>query len=264
MLVQLPSGSSDQAGPQDAEGCSPFEAGLRRDLASAPIVSYDVMLGGVAKRTVDLAFTLLTLPLWLPLLAASAAFAKLAYGGRVFVADDRIGYGGRQFRCLALRMEPRAANDKDAVAAEGVPADAPSAISNRAEPQQGKWRRALERLPQFFNVIAGDMAVVGPRPLTREQLEPLRTARRYYLSARPGVVGVRVVASGEREDASQYKTYAMAWALTTDVLILSDQLRSLWDRGANRRPAFNLAKLAPWKGPRRAAADPPQAAQDTL
>jgi hypothetical protein len=56
----------------------------------------------------------------------------------------------------------------------------------------------------------------------------------------------------------------MAWALTTDVLILSDQLRSLWDRGANRPPAFNLAKLAPSKGPRRAAADPPEAAQDTL
>ena len=246
MLIQLPSGSSDQPGPRNAENCTPFEAGLRRDLASAPVVSYDVMLGGVAKRAIDLAFAVLTLPLWLPVIGAGAAWAKLRHGGRVFIAVECIGYGGRPFRCFALRMQPPVA---DAGAAAG--ADEPL-TSDRPETQHGKWRRAIERLPQFFNVIVGDMAVVGPRPLTREQLEPLRTARRYYLSARPGVVGLGPVAAGDRDEASQYKAYAMAWSVTADVLILSDQLYALWDRGA--------ARIAP----RPAAADAPATAQDTL
>lgn len=251
MLIQLPSGSSDQPGPRNAEEGSPFEAGLRRDLASASIVSYDVMLGGVAKRAIDFAFAVLTLPLWLPVLAGSAAWAKLRHGGRVFVAEECIGYGGRPFRRLALRMQPPANVEAAASADEPL-------LSDRAETQHGKWRNALERLPQFFHVIAGDMAVVGPRPLTRQQLEPLRTARRYYLSARPGVVGVGVVAAGNRDEASQYKTYAMAWAVTTDALILSDQLRSLC------RPAFNLGKAIARVRPRRAVADAPKTAQDTL
>lgn len=252
MLIQLPSGSSDQPGPRNAEECSTFEAGLRRDLANASIVSYDVMLGGVAKRAIDFAFAVLTLPLWLPVLGASAAWAKLRHGGRILVAEECVGYGGRPFRCLALRMQPPAANVEAAAGS-----DEPR-LSDRAETQHGKWRSALERLPQFFHVIAGDMAVVGPRPLTRQQLEPLRTARRYYLSARPGVVGAGVVAAGNRDEASQYKTYAMAWAVTTDALILSDQLRSLW------RPAFNLVKAIARMRPRRAVADAPETAQDTL
>ena len=70
MLIQLPGGSPDQPGSRGADECSPFEAGLRRDLASAPIVSYDQMLGGPGKRAIDLLLTLLALPLWLPIVEA--------------------------------------------------------------------------------------------------------------------------------------------------------------------------------------------------
>ncbi len=67
MLIQLPSGSSEPQGPQNADQTSTtFEAGLRRDLASSPIVSYDAMLGGVSKRAVDLTVALITAPAWLP------------------------------------------------------------------------------------------------------------------------------------------------------------------------------------------------------
>ncbi|MGH6950165.1 MAG: sugar transferase [Vitreimonas sp.] len=247
MLIQLPSESSDLLGPRNAEECSPFEAGLRRDLASAPIVSYDVMLGGAAKRAIDLALALSTMPLWLVALGASAAWAKLRHGGRVFLAEECIGYGGRTFRCLALCMTPPATDGE----------------ADRAETEDDGWSSALERLPQFFNVIAGDMALVGPRPLTRGQLEPLRTARRYYLSARPGVIGVRVLAGAGREDPSHYKTYAMAWSLATDALIVSDHLGALWSR-ASWRPVFSLEKIAAWMRPRRPGAVAPEATQDTL
>ena len=240
MLIQLPSGSSDQQGSRNADACSPFEEGLRRDLASAPIVSYDAMLGGPLKRAIDLTLTLLTLPLWLPVLLAAAAWCKLRHGGPVFEARERIGYGGRPFKCLRLCMQKTAAEAH----ADGGQADADvwQAIADQAESPRAKWRRALERLPQLFNVAAGHMSLVGPSPLSREALEPLRSARRYYLSMRPGVVGVRSIAADDQEESAQYKIYMMAWSVTTDVLILWDAVTSLRTRGELWKPGFRLAK----------------------
>ena len=229
MLVQLPGGSSDLPDVRDAR--SPFEAGLRRDLASAPVVSYDAMLGGAGKRAIDLAVTIITLPVWLPILAVGAAWLKLSQGGEVVKAEERIGYGGRQFRRLSLHIRPPAKIEGPPEGSGGPAAgdDPEATAAERGASPGAKWRSALERLPQMLNVITGDMALVGPRPLSRDQLEPLRSALRYYLSARPGVVGVRGVASQGQEAAAQYKTYALAWEVTTDVLILWDAFHALFD-----------------------------------
>lgn len=239
MLIQLPNGSPDQLGSRNAENCDDaFEAGLRRDLATAPIVSYDTVLGGWPKRAVELFFAVFTLPLWLPALLAAAAWGKLRNrGARVFRSYDCIGYGGRHFACYALRLAPPVSNDLE----EGdghAPANDWSAMTGQAENRRSKWRRAFERLPQMYNVIVGDMALVGPSPLGREQLEPLKTARRYYLSARPGLVGVDPIA--ENGDASQYKIYALSWSFSTDALLLWDALRSLRNRGELWKPSLKL------------------------
>jgi lipopolysaccharide/colanic/teichoic acid biosynthesis glycosyltransferase len=257
MLIQLPGASSSQPGSRNAEGGSSFEAGLRRDLASAPIVSYDAMLGGVAKRAIDLALTLLTLPLWLPLLLTGAIWAKLRQGGRVFYAQEHIGYGGRAFRRFSLRLRPSAANVESlhpSVASDLEGASDWATIAGRAETRRAKWGRVLERLPQLFNVIGGDMALVGPKPLSREQLEPLRSARRYYLSARPGVIGVSAIAAEDQEESGQYKIYALAWAISTDALIMWDALRSLWRRGELWTPGLRLAKSVAVQATAEAAA----------
>jgi exopolysaccharide production protein ExoY len=231
MLIQLPSGSPDQPGPQNAEqSTTTFEAGLRRDLASAPIVSYDAMLGGAAKRAVDLTLTMFLAPIWAPLLLAAAGWAKLRNRAPVFLAEERIGYGGRAFKCFSLRIAPPPPDtDEPGVAVAND-------VDVSTELRRTKWRRAFERLPQLLNVILGDMALVGPSPLTREQLEPMKSARRYYLSARPGVVGVSTLIGAD--DPSQYKVYAMSWALSTDALILWDAVRSLRDRGELWKPSF--------------------------
>lgn len=217
MLIQLPGGSPEPQGPQKAEQSdTTFEAGLRRDLASSPIVSYDAMLGGSAKRAIDLIIAAMTAPVWFPLMLGAAGIAKLRDRAPVFLAHERVGYGGRSFRCFSLRISPPASADE-------VANDPAKALSWRA-----KWRGALERLPQLINVVRGDMALVGPSPLTRGQLEPMKSARRYYLSARPGIVGISTIIGGSG-DSSQYKIYAMSWALSTDALIFWDGVRSLFD-----------------------------------
>lgn len=245
MLIQMPRGSGDPQGAQNAEECSAFEAALRRDLASAPVFSYDSMLGGWVKRAFDLTLTLVSSPVWLPLLLGAALWSKLRHPAPVLQVHECIGYGGRSYRCFTLRIEPPSAQIQPLrPSAESAPAPANdlSAIADRAEDWRSKWRRAFERLPRLFNVIAGDMALVGPSPLTREQLEPLKVAKRYYLSARPGVVGISAIVDADEEEASQYKIYALTWALSTDVLILWDALRSLRNRGELWKPSFKLVK----------------------
>jgi|GEM_PF-1934046 len=245
MLIQMPRGSADQQGSQKAEAGNAFEAALRRDLASAPVVSYDAVLGGWSKRAVDLTLTLIAMPIWLVVLFAAALVSKARHPAPVFLAHERIGYGGRVFKCFKLRIDPPTAKI-ERLRITGEPEEAPAndwnAMAVQAEAPQSKWRRALERLPQLFNVIAGDMALVGPSPLSRDQLEPMKTSKRYYLSARPGVIGVSAIADADEEDAAQYKMYALAWSLGTDALILFDALRSLRDRGELWKPSFKIAR----------------------
>ncbi|MEZ5996681.1 MAG: sugar transferase [Hyphomonadaceae bacterium] len=211
MLIQLPSGSPDPAGSQNAEECNGFEAGLRRDLASAPIVSFDTMLGGYGKRLIDLTLAVVAAPLWLPLLALCAIYARLRFGAPAIRGETCIGYGGRPFKCLNLNL-----------GAVEPPGDAPAPANDGRRRGLGS---AFKRLPQLINVVAGDMALIGPSPLSREQLEPLKSARRYYLSARPGLTGLGLLAENGVETPGLYKTYAVSWSAVTDALILWDALR---------------------------------------
>ena len=237
MLIQMPRGSSDQPGTQNAEECSAFEAALRRDLASAPVISYDAMLGGWSKRAFDFTLTLVALPVWLPVLLIAAAWSKIRHPAPVFLAHERVGYGGRVFRCFTLRLEPPSATIAHLHGPkEEKPANDWNSIASKAETRREKWRRAIERLPSLFNVLSGDMSLVGPSPLSQEQLEPMKTGKRYYLSARPGVVGISTIVDADEEQASQYKVYAFSWSMMTDIVILSDALRGLRDRGELWRP----------------------------
>lgn len=242
MLIQLPGGPNDPSGSQNEESCNTFEAGLRRDLATAPVVSYDSVLGGAPKRGVDFALALISAPLWLPLMVIAAAWSKLRHRAPVFEVHDRIGYGGRTFKCFKLRIARPSATVEplhDAEVANDL-----HAIADQADTRRAKWRRAFERLPQMFNVLKGEMALVGPSPLSRVELEPLKTARRYYLSARPGVVGVETLAEPGEDPTAQYKIYAMSWSLLTDVLIMWEALGSMRNRGELWRPERKASPAA--------------------
>jgi|CXWL01.1.fsa_nt_gi lipopolysaccharide/colanic/teichoic acid biosynthesis glycosyltransferase len=233
MLVQLPLGASHQAPeiPASEQGDA-FETALRRDLASAPMVSYESVLGGWGKRALDLGLTLATSPIWLPTLSAVAAWKKLHASAPVFRTEESIGYGGRTFARFAFALSPPVAIVEQLRPRNDDKAHDLQSISRNAEDWRAKWRRVLEGLPQVLNVLCGDMSLVGPSPLTPEQLDVLKSAKRYYLSARPGLVGIAALAGEGEEESNQYKGYYLAWSLTTDALLAWDGLRSLRNRGA--------------------------------
>src|SRR5690349_16185106 len=110
MLVKMPRGLADESRVSVREEGEPFEAALRRDLASAPVISYESTIGGWIKRAFDVVLTLATSPIWIPLLAAASLAARLRHHEPVFQADERVGYGGRPFHCFQLRLDRSSAD----------------------------------------------------------------------------------------------------------------------------------------------------------
>ena len=132
------------------------------------------------KRVFDILVVLVTLPLWLAAVALLALLVRARLGRPVLFRQQRVGLHGRRFELVKFRSMTDA---RDA-------AGRPLPDADRLTPF-GRWLRAtsLDELPTLFNVLRGDMSLVGPRPLLVEYL-PLyspRQARRHEV--RPGVTG---------------------------------------------------------------------------
>ena len=146
------------------------------------------------KRAFDLAAVLACLPVWVPLVALLALIVMLD-GGTPFYSQNRIGRGGRVFRMWKLRSMVRGA---DALLAAHLDTD-PDARAEWDHRQKlskdpritafgGLIRKtSLDELPQLFNVLAGDMSLVGPRPMMVDQ-RALYPGEAYF-HLRPGITG---------------------------------------------------------------------------
>ncbi len=134
-------------------------------------------------RALDLAGASLGLALASPLLGAAALATKLDDGGPVFYRQRRVGQGGREFELVKLRTM--------VVGAEGQGA---GWAVNRGDPRITRVGRLLRRLsldevPQLWNVVRGDMSLIGPRPTLAYQVEQYSPRQRRRLEVKPGVTG---------------------------------------------------------------------------
>lgn len=167
-------------------------------------VSIAVMSGGVvglvlrylrrgfaeAKRAFDLAASILMLPVLLPLIALLAVLVKLTSRGPVFYTQVRVGQDGRLFNMFKLRtMKVNAEHESGPVWAKKG--------DSRITPVGYILRMShLDELPQIFNVLSGDMSLIGPRPERPHFVNPFRKQIPRYgkrLSVRPGVTGLAQV-----------------------------------------------------------------------
>lgn len=135
---------------------------------------------GLCKRCFDLAVVILTAPVWLTIGLVVALFVGLRIGPPILFRQTRPGLHGRPFTLVKFRTM---------ASADGPPAK-PLPDEERLT-DFGRWLRttSLDELPELWNVVKGDMSLVGPRPLLMEYL-PLYTpaqARRHEV--RPGITG---------------------------------------------------------------------------
>ena len=150
------------------------------------------------KRCLDVGCILLSLPLLLPLVALIIAGILLVSPGPVFFSQERVGTRGRRFACLKFRSMRVNAETRshESYLEELIRNDRPMTKLDASDDPRlipfGKLFRAsgLDELPQLWNVLRGDMSLVGPRPCTVGEFEHYNARQRSRFNAPPGLTGL--------------------------------------------------------------------------
>jgi exopolysaccharide production protein ExoY len=149
------------------------------------------------KRVLDVTCILLSLPLWLPVVIVLALWIKLASPGPILFHQERIGYRGRRFMILKFRtMKVNVETQSHEQYLEQlIHANRPmTKLDSSGDPRiipGGRLLRAtgLDELPQLFNVLRGEMSLVGPRPCTPHEFGRYQKWQQARVNAPPGLTG---------------------------------------------------------------------------
>ncbi|MEB3167552.1 MAG: sugar transferase [Cyanobium sp.] len=154
--------------------------------------------GRFVKRGGDIAFSLAVLSLGAPIFLVLAALVKATSRGPVFYVQQRVGRDYRRFGCIKFRtMRPDADQVLSKILAESPELEAEfiNDFKLKDDPRItriGKFlrRSSLDELPQFLNVLRGEMSVVGPRPIVDKELPRYGARMDEVLAVRPGLTGL--------------------------------------------------------------------------
>jgi Undecaprenyl-phosphate galactose phosphotransferase WbaP len=187
----------------------------------------------LCKRALDLSITMLLAPLISLTIALAAVLIKVEDGGPVFYGNLRVGKDGKVFRAWKLRsMLP----DSQEVLRLYLDANPQERLrwcetqKLRNDPRLtriGRYIRksSIDELPQFWNVMRGEMSVVGPRPILSNQIEMYGDGFRLYKQVRPGITGLWQVSGrnelpfSERVKLDQY--VIQNWSVWLDIYIMA-------------------------------------------
>jgi exopolysaccharide biosynthesis polyprenyl glycosylphosphotransferase len=180
------------------------------------------------KRVLDVAASAICLILVSPLIAGTALAIRIRDGSPVLFRQTRIGRHGRPFTILKFRTMESDAEDRLAELADRNEVRGP-AFKIRDDPRVtrlGRFlrRASLDELPQLFNVLVGDMSLVGPRPALPREVEVYDIWHRRRLSVRPGMTGLWQIEARLNEQFDERAEldlrYIDQWSLWKDVGIL--------------------------------------------
>ena len=189
----------------------------------------------VLKRTVDVAIAATALLLAAPLMALIALAVRLDSPGPIIFRQLRLGRHGRIFRCLKFRSmyvdaeERLRANEELYALYVAGDYKLPEDLDNRIT-RVGRFlrRTSLDELPQLFNVLRGDMSLVGPRPIVPDELRHYPQEGPLLLSLRPGLTGAWQVNGRSTVSypirADLELDYVESWSIAKDFKILLQTL----------------------------------------
>ncbi|WP_240700148.1 sugar transferase [Sphingomonas gei] len=183
-------------------------------------------------RTIDVGGAALALVFFAPVLLLVVLAMLLCDRGPVLFRHKRIGHNGREFLCLKFRTMVVDADER----LQHLLATCPESRASWLRDQKlkndprvtlvGKFLRvsSLDELPQFWNVLVGEMSLVGPRPITQSEVGRYGRYFLDYISVRPGITGLWQISG--RNDVSYRRrvamdvTYARSQSLTLYMRIL--------------------------------------------
>ncbi len=192
-----------------------------------------VRVGDWRKRMLDVSMAALALALLLPLMLLIAALIKFFSPGPVLYGHERVGRDGRPFKCLKFRTM---VVDGDKVLRDHLASceearrewETTRKLKNdpRVTPLGHILRKSsADELPQLINIVRGEMSIVGPRPVVRDELRYYGENAAFYLASRPGLTGLwqvsgRNLTSYEARVAYD-RAYCESWSLWTDLVLIA-------------------------------------------
>ncbi len=195
----------------------------------------------VAKRVLDMLVALTLLVLVAPVIGILALIVMIDSRGGPFFAQTRVGHGGREFRFFKLRTMVQDAEARLSELTALNEADGPL-FKMRRDPRVTRIggflrRSSLDELPQLWNVLRGDMSLVGPRPPLPREVVTYTPEQLRRLSVMPGMTGLWQVSGRSDVDFDHAialdLTYIDTWSLALDLsLLLKTLLVVVRPRGA--------------------------------
>jgi exopolysaccharide production protein ExoY len=167
----------------------------REVAADAVVVAQASLLGDACRRAIDLVGAGLLLVLVSPVLLAAAIATKVTSRGPVLFRQERYGKDERVF--MVVKIRTMVVNQAKVIDITRIEALARDGVLAKSEDDPritrvGKFlrRTSIDELPQLWNVLTGDMSLIGPRPLIPFMLEPYPELRRLRCAVRPGLTGL--------------------------------------------------------------------------
>ncbi len=205
-----------------------------------------VGVGARVKRLMDILLAGLGVVILSPLLLVLAALVKLTSRGPVLFGHRRLGEGGRHIRVFKFRSMTADAEAclQDLLAADpSLCAEYEATYKLKDDPRitpLGHWLRqtSLDELPQLFNVLRGELSLVGPRPIVADEIAKYGPAGAAILRVRPGVTGLWQVSGRSDLDYAERvrldMDYITHWSLWLDLRILAATIPAVLRRRGAR------------------------------
>ena len=196
-------------------------------------------IGLTSKRVIDIVLAVSGIILLAPLLIICFVVTVATSPGPALFRHKRVGFNGKYFDCLKFRTMVTDAPERLRQLLDSDPVAAAEWAANRKLRHDPRVtaigdilrRSSLDELPQLFNVLRGDMSIVGPRPVTAEELVKYSGAIDAYLSCRPGITGLWQVSGRSTTTYSKRVAcdafYAREWSMALDAKIVIVTIPSL-------------------------------------
>jgi exopolysaccharide production protein ExoY len=185
------------------------------------------------KRSFDIAVSLFLILFFSPILIMVSLLIKLGSRGPVLYSNDRIGLGGQHFKCHKFRSMVNDHSVKHRDHKSVIEHTEKGILHKEKNDSRITWigklirKTSIDELPQLFNVLIGDMSIVGPRPLVPFMLVPFPEFREVRSLVRPGITGLWQIRDRGNNSSAEFmieydSEYVENYTFLLDVKILAE------------------------------------------
>lgn len=184
------------------------------------------------KRAFDIVLSSMLIIFFAPVLITVAVIIKLTSKGAVLYSNERVGYGGSHFRCFKFRSMVTDQSTKKSDYEVALAGQEKGILHKVKNDSRITWigkiirKTSIDELPQLFNVLKGDMSIIGPRPLVPFMLKHLPEFKETRCLVRPGITGLWQIRDRVNNTSAEFMIehdteYIREYSLLLDLKILA-------------------------------------------